>query len=90
MPPRGLQKRFKDYSLAIKEDISPYHLRHVFALEFLRNGGNVFSLQRIMGHDSLEMTNVYVNLASSDIQEQHTKASPLINLLGANKRVKKL
>lgn len=89
MPARNMQKRFRDYSLMIKEDISPYHLRHIFGLGFIRNGGDTFSLQRIMGHENLDMTKVYVNLANEDIQASHAKASPLVNLMN-NKRVKKI
>ena len=49
---------------------SPHTLRHTFAVEFLRNGGNVFSLKEILGHTSLHMTNRYVALAQADIEQQ--------------------
>ncbi len=56
--------------------------RHTFATRFLINGGDVFSLQQILGHSTLEMVRHYVNLASSHIAIQHQKYSPLdrINL----------
>ncbi len=58
--------------------------RHTFATRFLINGGDVFSLQQILGHSTLEMVRRYVNLASSHIVIQHQKFSPLdrINLRG--------
>ena len=40
-------------------------------------GGDVFSLQRILGHSNLEVVKMYVNLASSDISSQHRKSSPV-------------
>jgi integrase/recombinase XerD len=46
----------------------------------LVNGGDAFSLQRILGHTSLEMTRKYVNLASGDIKEKHRRFSPMDNL----------
>lgn len=49
---------------------------HTFAVEFLRNGGNVFSLQQMLGHTSLHMTNRYVALAQADIENQHRQFSP--------------
>jgi len=55
---------------------SPHTLRHTFAVEFLRNGGNVFSLKEILGHTSLHMTNRYVALAQADIESQCRQFSP--------------
>ena len=42
----------------------PFHiLRHSFASHFIMAGGNVLSLQKILGHASIEMTLVYAHLA---------------------------
>ncbi|MCX7911988.1 MAG: tyrosine-type recombinase/integrase [Dehalococcoidales bacterium] len=60
--------------------VSPHTFRHTMAVMFLRNGGDVFSLQRILGHSSLEMLRGYVNLAMSDISRAHQKSSPADNL----------
>lgn len=87
--PRGMQDRFRDYSKMIKTSITPYHLRHVFGLWFIRNGGDAFALQNILGHAKMDMTRVYVNLANEDIRANHEKASPLVNLV-SGKRVKKI
>ncbi len=56
---------------------SPHTFRHTFAKNFLLNGGDIFSLQKILGHSSLEVVRMYVNLASDDVQVQHRKASPV-------------
>lgn len=62
--------------------IFPHTLRHTFAVLYIRNGGDSFSLQEILGHSTLEMTRRYVNLASRDVAEQHKKFSPMDALLG--------
>ena len=51
--------------------------RHTFATSYLLNGGDVFSLQQILGHSSLEMVRRYVTLASAQVTVQHRKFSPM-------------
>jgi site-specific recombinase XerD len=58
----------------------PHACRHTFSVRYLMNGGDAFSLQRILGHTSLEMTRKYVNLASGDVKEKHRRFSPMDNL----------
>ena len=60
--------------------VSPHTFRHTMAVTFLRNGGDVFSLQRILGHSQLEVLRVYINLAQSDISRVHQRNSPADNL----------
>lgn len=59
----------------------PHTLRHTFAVEFLRAGGDVFTLQRILGHRKLEITQGYVNLLTDDIRSAHRRFSPVDRLL---------
>lgn len=70
--------------------ISPYDLRHAFALLFLRNGGHALALQRTLGHVDLSMTKRYVALTQQDLREQHTLASPLNALMPRKERVRKI
>lgn len=60
--------------------VSPHTFRHTGAVSFLRNGGDLFSLQRIMGHSRLEVLRGYVNLSQDDLKRAHERASPLDNL----------
>lgn len=40
----------------IKTNYRFHDLRHTFASHFMMNGGNIYDLQKILGHTSLEMT----------------------------------
>jgi len=59
---------------------SPHSLRHTFVISYLRDGGNVFSLQRILGHSTLDMVRNYIALTQSDLQAAHLPCSPVDNL----------
>jgi len=51
--------------------------RHTFALNYLRRGGSVFHLQKMLGHSTLEMTRRYANLVTADLQAVHQRISLL-------------
>lgn len=58
---------------------SPHTFRHTGAKMYIMAGGDTFSLQKILGHTSLDVVRMYVNLFSTDISAQHAKFSPLNN-----------
>lgn len=59
---------------------SPHTMRHTSAVEFLRAGGNTFTLQTILGHTDLKMTQRYVSLAQADVENQQRQYSPVERL----------
>ena len=61
-------------------------LRHNFAKGWVRSNGNMFALQKILGHSSLDMTRKYVKLFSEDIKEDFDKFNPLDNIKRSSKR----
>jgi site-specific recombinase XerD len=57
--------------------LSAYDLRHQHAIDYLRNGGDVMTLQKEMGHSTLDMTRQYLALSDDDLRTAHRKASPI-------------
>lgn len=56
---------------------TPHSFRRAFALNFLRNGGDLLSLQRLMGHASLDLLYRYARQTQDDLQAAHGKNSPV-------------
>ena len=57
--------------------LGPHRIRHAFGKNFLVEGGDLRSLQEIMGHTDLKTTQKYAALNLTDIIKKHRKFSPL-------------
>jgi len=59
--------------------VSPHNFRHFFAIQYLRNGGDIYRLSRILGHSNIATSSVYLRSMGVDIiREAHQ--SPLSRL----------
>lgn len=74
-----LFQRIKRNLGASGERFSPHTWRHTFAKNYLLNGGDVFSLQKILGHSDIATTKKYIALNDKEIKIQHSKFNPLDN-----------
>ena len=51
--------------------------RHNFAIYYLLNGGDIYSLKVILGHTTLDMVNEYLHFTSAQITNLHHKFKPM-------------
>ena len=57
-----------------------HSFRRWFALTMLRNGADVFSLQRLLGHSDLTVLRRYLSQTETDMRESHHRANPVDGL----------
>ena len=77
--------------LARKSGIERLHAhlcRHTFAINYLLNGGDIFSLKEILGHTTLDMVSHYLHFTRSQLTAQHHKFSPMDRLQKEQKAFK--
>ncbi|MGI1690047.1 tyrosine-type recombinase/integrase [Thermoanaerobacter uzonensis] len=79
-------RRLRKYSEKAEVKITPYSLRHTFAIEFLKASNDPFALQRIMGHQDLNTTKRYIRYIQDDLKQILEKSSPVVKLQLSEKR----
>lgn len=76
------ETNFKKYGERIgQKEIHPHMLRNNFAKRFLMQGGDIYTLSRILGHSSVKVTEeAYLDLDTDDLRTNYQRYSPLANL----------
>ena len=83
----SIAKYNRDRDVAIT---SVHALRHTFAKDWIRNTGDVFRLQKMLQHSTLEMTRRYVNMFSEDLKEGFEEYNPLDKLKKNSSRTQRV
>ncbi len=54
-------------------NVTPHTFRHSFAIHFLKNGGDLRILQKILGNSDLATTAIYLSYTDNDVAENYDK-----------------
>lgn len=73
--PRDIQRHIKKYTAraGITSKVTPHTLRHVFATDLLQNGADIRSVQALLGHASINTTQIYTHVTDAHLREVHKK-----------------
>ena len=84
-----LGRNFRQYCKRAGVQFTPYQLRHSFATFYLQNGGDLFTLQKQMGHADLQMTRRYTEITDEQVCKSHSAFSP-VGMLNTTTRKNKV
>lgn len=75
LTPRAIQLLIKKYAAkaGITKKVTPHVLRHSFATDLLSNGADIRSVQALLGHASINTTQIYTHVTDAHLREVHKK-----------------
>ena len=73
LTPRSIQRAVKYYAAkaGIVKNVHPHTLRHSFATDMLMNGADIRSVQEMLGHSSINTTQIYTHVTNPHLKEVH-------------------
>ena len=73
--PRAVQRLLKTYATqaGITRKVTPHVIRHSFATDLLQNGADIRSVQALLGHASINTTQIYTHVTDKHLREVHKK-----------------
>ena len=79
---QGIWKKLKEFAVlaGITKDISPHKLRHTFATHLLEGGADLRSVQVLLGHSSINTTEIYTHVEQEAIHREFDKKHPRENI----------
>jgi site-specific recombinase XerD len=75
LTPRSVQRMIKYYAAkaGITRKVTPHVIRHVFATDLLGNGADLRSVQALLGHASINTTQIYTHVTDAHLREVHKR-----------------
>ncbi|MFH1895970.1 MAG: tyrosine-type recombinase/integrase [bacterium] len=73
LSPRQVQRLVKKYAKAVglAESPTPHWLRHSFATDLLSSGADLRSVQEMLGHESVQTTQIYTHVTNRQLKDVH-------------------
>jgi len=75
LTPRSIERMIKIYAAkaGITKKVTPHVMRHSFATDLLSNGADIRSVQALLGHASINTTQIYTHVTDAHLREVHKK-----------------